>query len=89
MDAYYIYNSKERNIPWNALNIIKLVITFLLIVLKFVDLGVTVHKSSRDEAVFNVDYYAPVVKILTFVSMKPFYMHMLFYRIVIYLITST
>ncbi|XP_061382589.1 multidrug resistance-associated protein 1 isoform X3 [Danaus plexippus] len=66
LDAYYIYNSKERNIPWNALNIIKLVITFLLIVLKFVDLGVTVHKSSRDEAVFNVDYYAPVVKILTF-----------------------
>lgn len=41
----------------------------MLIVLKFVDLGVTVHKSSNgDEDVFNADYYSPVVKILTFVS---------------------
>ncbi|CAG9578808.1 unnamed protein product [Danaus chrysippus] len=65
LDAYYIYNSKERNIPWNALNICKLVFTFLLIVLKFVDLGVIIHKSSNEE-VFDVDCYAPVVKILTF-----------------------
>nr|XP_026483252.1 multidrug resistance-associated protein 1 isoform X3 [Vanessa tameamea] len=68
LDAYYIFNSKERNIPWNILNIIKLVITCLLIVLKFVDLGVTVHKSSKEEEyVFNADYYSPIVKILTFI----------------------
>ncbi|XP_068632708.1 multidrug resistance-associated protein 1 isoform X2 [Battus philenor] len=66
LDAYYILNSKERNIPWNVLNISKLVITCLLIVLKFVDLGVTVHKSSKEEEVFNADYYNPIVKILTF-----------------------
>lgn len=69
LDLFYILNSKERNIPWNLLNISKLVITCLLIVLKFVDLGVTVHKSSKeDEDVFNADYYSPIVKILTFVS---------------------
>ncbi|CAD0199749.1 unnamed protein product [Chrysodeixis includens] len=67
LDAYYILSSKERNIPWNMLNISKLVITCLLIVLKFVDLGVTVHTSSQGEIeVFNADYYSPIVKILTF-----------------------
>ncbi|VVD06181.1 unnamed protein product [Leptidea sinapis] len=67
LDAYYILNSKERNIPWNILNISKLVITILLIVFKFVDLGVAVHKSSNEEEdVFSADYYAPLVKILTF-----------------------
>lgn len=69
LDAYYILNSKEKNIPWNPLNITKLIITCLLIVLKFVDLGVAVHTSSKGEQeVFNADYYSPVIKILTFVS---------------------
>ncbi|XP_075974894.1 multidrug-Resistance like Protein 1 isoform X3 [Anticarsia gemmatalis] len=67
LDTYYILNSKERNIPWNILNISKLVITCLLIVLKFVDLGVTVHTSSKEDLeVFNADYYSPIIKILTF-----------------------
>ncbi|CAH4037823.1 unnamed protein product [Pieris brassicae] len=68
LETYYILNSKERNVPWNIFNISKLIITILLIVLKFVDLGVTVHKASKDEEeVFNVDFYGPIVKILTFV----------------------
>ncbi|KAJ8730882.1 hypothetical protein PYW08_002295 [Mythimna loreyi] len=67
LDTYYILNSKERNIPWNVLNISKLFVTCLLIVLKFVDLGVTVHTSSQGEKeVFSADYYSPIVKILTF-----------------------
>ncbi|KAJ8721588.1 hypothetical protein PYW07_002363 [Mythimna separata] len=67
LDTYYILNSKERNIPWNFLNISKLFVTCLLIVLKFVDLGVTVHTSSQGETeVFSADYYSPIVKILTF-----------------------
>lgn len=69
LDAYYIVSSKERNIPWNILNISKLIITSLLIVLTFVDLGVTVHRESKeDDNVFSVDYYTPIIKILTFVS---------------------
>ncbi|KOB77962.1 ATP-binding cassette sub-family C member 1 [Operophtera brumata] len=67
LDAYYILNSKEKNIPWNPLNITKLIVTCLLIVLKFVDLGVTVHKASADENdVFNADYFSPILKIATF-----------------------
>lgn len=73
LDTYYILNSKERNIPWNILNISKLFITCLLIVLKFVDLGVTVHTSSQEDmAVFSADYYSPIIKILTFVSIFSF-----------------
>lgn len=69
LDAYYILNSKEKNIPWNPLNITKLIVTCLLMVLKFVDLGVTVHKASADESdVFNADYFSPILKIATFVS---------------------
>nr|XP_012546135.1 multidrug resistance-associated protein 1 isoform X4 [Bombyx mori] len=67
LDLYYIFNSKERNIPWNILNITKLLVTCLLIVLKFVDLGVAVHLSSNGEKeVYNANYYSPVIKILTF-----------------------
>ncbi|XP_047989436.1 multidrug resistance-associated protein 1 isoform X3 [Leguminivora glycinivorella] len=67
LETYYIISSKERNIPWNPLNISKLIITSLLIVLTFADLGTTVHRFSRqEEDVFNVDYYTPIVKILTF-----------------------
>ncbi|XP_031762816.2 multidrug resistance-associated protein 1 isoform X5 [Galleria mellonella] len=66
-DMYYILHSKERNIPWNLLNISKLAITCLLIVVKFVDLGVTVHNSSQDDSiVYNADYYSPIIKIFTF-----------------------
>lgn len=69
LDAYYIFYSKERNIPWNILNISKLIVTCLLIVLKFVDLGVSVHRSSQqEEDVPNNDYYCPIIKLLTFVS---------------------
>ncbi|CAB3223722.1 unnamed protein product [Arctia plantaginis] len=67
LDVYYILNSKEKNIPWNILNTSKLVITCLLIVLKFVDLGVTVHNASREDLeVFSADYYSPIIKIFTF-----------------------
>lgn len=69
LDAYYVLNSKEKNIPWNPLNITKLIVTCLLIVLKFVDLGVAVHRASADENnVFNADYFSPALKIATFVS---------------------
>lgn len=69
LDAYYIFNSKERNIPWSVLNISKLIVTGLLIVLKFVDLGVSVFRSSQhEEKIPNNDYYSPIIKLITFVS---------------------
>ncbi|XP_026315311.1 multidrug resistance-associated protein 1-like isoform X2 [Hyposmocoma kahamanoa] len=64
LEAYYIFNSKERNIPWNILNVSKLSVTCLLIVLQFVDMSVSVHRSSQE--VPNNDYYCPVIKLLTF-----------------------
>nr|UEO57355.1 ABCC1 [Conogethes punctiferalis] len=67
LDIYYILHSKEKNIPWNILNKSKLFITCLLIVVKFVDLGVTVHNSSQKETIIsNAEYYSPIILILTF-----------------------
>lgn len=66
MEFSYALHSKERNIPWNYLNISKIFITFLLMVLTLVDLGFSVHKSSND-VVPDVEYYSPIIKIITFV----------------------
>ncbi|XP_077285786.1 multidrug-Resistance like Protein 1 isoform X3 [Arctopsyche grandis] len=66
MEISYILHSKDRNIPWNFLNLIKLFITSLLLVLTLVDLGFAVHKSSGGEDVPDVEYYSPMVKIISF-----------------------
>lgn len=65
---FYIINSKKRDIPWNWLNVLKILVTVALLVLSVVDLGTAIN-STKDEDVANVDIYTPVIKILTFVSM--------------------
>lgn len=60
--------SKEANIPWNKLNVSKLVITLLLILLHIIDVGQVIHVASKEPGlIFDADYYDPVVKLLTFV----------------------
>ncbi|KAL4706573.1 hypothetical protein ACJJTC_015771, partial [Scirpophaga incertulas] len=67
LEIYYMLFSKERNIPWNTLNISKFLVNCVLIVLMFVDLGVKVHNSSQKEKfVSNADYYSPITIIFTF-----------------------
>ncbi|CAH0555482.1 unnamed protein product [Brassicogethes aeneus] len=67
LEVYYITNSKKRNIPWNFLNVSKLVVTAALCVLTLTDLVTTYKKfSNSEEPVPNVDIYTPVVKILSF-----------------------
>lgn len=61
--------SKEANIPRNKLNISKLIITFLLMLLEMINIGEVIYVSSRERhKVYAADYYDPVVKFLTFVS---------------------
>lgn len=61
--------SKETNIPWNKFNITKLVITLLLILLQVTNVAKLIYTASRERNnVFDADYYDPVVKIMTFVS---------------------
>ncbi|KAF7380118.1 hypothetical protein HZH66_014473 [Vespula vulgaris] len=65
MEAYYLLNSRRKNVPYTWLYISKQVLTTTLIVLTIVDLGRAIYKSSY-EAVYNVDYYTPFIKIISF-----------------------
>lgn len=75
LDVFYIKNSINRNIPWGFLNATKLILTGGLILLSLVDL-IVVIVNQDDKAVFPVDFYVPVIKIATFVSIQ---MHLKFY----------
>ncbi|XP_011343424.1 multidrug resistance-associated protein 1 isoform X3 [Ooceraea biroi] len=66
MEAYYLLNSKRRNVPHTWLFISKQVLTVGLILLSIVDLGVAIH-ASTDHTVHSVDYYTPVIKIISFI----------------------
>jgi len=54
MEAYYLLNSKRRNIPYTWLFISKQGLTLGLILLSIVDLGVAIHESTY-RMVYSVD----------------------------------
>lgn len=66
-DLYYIQSSINRNIPWGFLNTTKTVFTTALIFLTCADLLIVVA-NQKDNNVYPVDFYTPVIKIATFVS---------------------
>ncbi|KAK4875040.1 hypothetical protein RN001_011462 [Aquatica leii] len=67
LEIFYVINSKNKNIPWNFLNIAKLLVTVFLIILSIVDLSIAIkHSDSEEYSVHGVDIYTPVIKILTF-----------------------
>lgn len=69
LEVYYILSSKKRDIPWNFLNVSKLVVTSLLILLSFSDLIINIAYSESDQfSVYNVDIYTPIIKLFSFVS---------------------
>ncbi|XP_035434176.2 multidrug resistance-associated protein 1 [Spodoptera frugiperda] len=66
VDVYHIVSSKEGNIPWNKLNISKLVIALSLVVLQILNLILVTYASSNEEnKIYDADFYEPVVKLLT------------------------
>ncbi|XP_069695544.1 multidrug resistance-associated protein 1 isoform X5 [Periplaneta americana] len=66
LETYYILHSKTRNIPWNWLNITKLVLTAVLAVISVADLGNAIHRSSYGESISSAEFYTPLIKIITF-----------------------
>ncbi|KAH9635556.1 hypothetical protein HF086_003170 [Spodoptera exigua] len=69
VDIYHIVSSKEGNIPWNKLNISKLVIALSLVVLQILNLILITYASSKEEnKIYDADFYDPVVKLLTLVQ---------------------
>ncbi|CAB3223726.1 unnamed protein product [Arctia plantaginis] len=68
LELYQMFVSKEANIPWSKLNVIKLVITLFLVLLQIINFSQVIYTSSREQdIVFDADYYAPIVKLITFV----------------------
>lgn len=67
MEAYYLINSKRRNVPYTWLFISKQVLTVVLIILSIVEILLAINANGHRK-VYNVEYYTPFIKIITFVS---------------------
>lgn len=57
----------NRNVPWGVLNVSKLVFTAALVILSAIDL-ITALNSRLEAHIYPVDFYTPIIKIVTFVS---------------------
>nr|XP_036222275.1 multidrug resistance-associated protein 1 isoform X5 [Bactrocera oleae] len=68
-DFYYLKASLDKNIPWNKLNISKLVLNSALLILSATDLVVALVKKG-DEAtaslIHPIDIWGPIIKFATF-----------------------
>ncbi|CAL1682835.1 unnamed protein product [Lasius platythorax] len=64
MEAYYLINSKRRNVPYTWLFISKQVLTVALIILSIVEIILAMYVNST---VYSVEYYTPFIKIITFI----------------------
>uniref|UniRef100_A0A1B0GFC7 ABC transmembrane type-1 domain-containing protein n=1 Tax=Glossina morsitans morsitans TaxID=37546 RepID=A0A1B0GFC7_GLOMM len=68
-DFYYLKASLDKNIPWNKLNISKLVLTLSLLLLTAIDFFSALVKEGNNETadlIYPVDVWTPVVKFATF-----------------------
>uniref|UniRef100_A0A069DZT4 ABC-type glutathione-S-conjugate transporter n=1 Tax=Panstrongylus megistus TaxID=65343 RepID=A0A069DZT4_9HEMI len=68
-DIYYIYTSKNRNIPWNWKNILKLVVSVLMVLICCIEFVYTLVKLfGNADVVHQVDIYTPIIKIAAIVT---------------------
>lgn len=67
-EIYFILNSKKKSIPYNWLNISKFVIISALVLLNFIEIIITYNSLLVQE----VDFYLPIIKLITFVSIKAY-----------------
>ncbi|XP_018335867.1 multidrug resistance-associated protein 1 isoform X1 [Agrilus planipennis] len=67
LEVFYIANSKNQDIPWSIINILKLLTTGALIVLTITDLITTISNSGEENPIYNVDISTPVIKLLSFI----------------------
>ena len=63
LELYFQASSHNRNIPWCVLNILRLVLTFLLVVVVLAEL---ILNLTTEREVFISDFLAPAVKTFTF-----------------------
>ncbi|KAL1397170.1 hypothetical protein pipiens_009960 [Culex pipiens pipiens] len=71
-EAYRIATSRYRDIPWNWLNITKIVITCALMVLSWIDLGMVVNYHDQD-GVFDVQIVVAVLNAVAYIVVMILY----------------
>lgn len=76
MEAYYLINSKRRNVPYTWLFISKQVLTIALILLSVIEIILV----TQANYVYSVDYYTPSIKIVTFVSTITYFILIIYSR---------
>ena len=74
LEAYYLLNSRRKNIPYTWIFLSKLILTLGLIVLAIIDLGMAIHTSTY-KLVYSVDYCTPCINIASYVSIINFNFH--------------
>lgn len=70
VEIYNFLSSKQKNIPWNWLNITKLLVTTILIILLAGELLITFGVSDDRKAVYDINFFASLIKFLTVVSLE-------------------
>ncbi|XP_050541854.1 multidrug resistance-associated protein 1 isoform X1 [Daktulosphaira vitifoliae] len=65
LEVFYLVHSKFRDIPWNWLNLSKMVGAALLCLVSISDLVYAIIQYSSGSATYSVDFYSPLVKLLT------------------------
>ncbi|XP_038107556.1 multidrug resistance-associated protein 1-like [Culex quinquefasciatus] len=71
-EAYRIATSRYRDIPWNWLNITKIVITCALMVLSWIDLGMVVNYHDQN-GVFDVQIVVAVLNAVAYIVVMILY----------------
>lgn len=67
IETYFLLKSSSRLIPWTALNLAKLAITFMLFVISLVEFSYAGHAAlSEGIALPSVYFYTPFIKLATF-----------------------
>lgn len=70
-DICYLRTSLDKNIPWNKLNISKVVLILSLLILTAVDIIMALIKRSDENTsvfIYPVDIWSPIIKFAAFVS---------------------
>nr|CAD7203960.1 unnamed protein product [Timema douglasi] len=65
LEVFHILNSKDRDVPWNWRNVLKLALTGFIMLLFTIDFGVAARRSSQGYEVFPVDLLAPLIRVVT------------------------
>lgn len=66
-EAYKYCNSRFRDIPWNWFNLTKMLVTFVLMCMSWIDLGMVVT-FKEEQGLFDVQIVTAVLNAVSYVS---------------------